>query len=146
MKKLITIVALMAAASAHAVEYGNIISVTPVTDYVQTSKNNCPNYQEEGSGLAATIGAGLGALLGSRFGNGTGKTIATGVGAVAGGVAGYEMSKTQGGCRPIVTNEPVPGGYLVVYEYNGQTYQTRTRTIPTSNQIMLQLQPVPLTQ
>ncbi len=146
MKKLLSMIALIAATSAQAVEYGNIISVTPVLDHVQTVKDNCPGYQDEGSGIASAIGAGLGALIGSRIGNGTGRTIATGVGAVAGGVAGYELSRTQGGCRPITTTEPVAGGYLIVYEYNGQTYKTRSRTIPTSNQIELQLQPVPMTQ
>ena len=93
-------------------------------------------------------GAVIGGLIGNQVGGGNGKKIMTGVGAVGGAAGAYELSKTQTGtgCRQIITNEPVPGGYLVVYEYGGQTYQTRTRTIPTSNQIMLQLQPVPLTQ
>ena len=145
MKKLI-IALMLVASSAQAVEYGNILSVSPVIDHVATAKTHCQGYEEEGSIAATGIGAGLGAWVGSLFGKGRGKIATTAVGGIVGGAAGYELSKTpQGnGCRQIITNEPVPGGYLVVYEYNGQTYKTRTRTIPTTNEIELNLQPVPV--
>ena len=148
MKKLIIALAILCAANVQAVEYGNILSVTPVLEHVATSKINCQGYQEEGSVVATGVGAGIGGWIGSLFGKGRGKIVTTAVGGIAGGAAAYELSKTpQGnGCREIITNEPVPGGYLVVYEYNGQTYKTRTRTIPTSNEIELNLQPVPVVQ
>lgn len=130
--------------SSLATEYGEIISVSPVLDHVVVVKGNCQyEQQSEGSLLGVAIGSAIGGVVGSRFGQGTGKTIATASGAVAGGIVGNELTKGQNeSCRSVKTLEPVPGGYLVVYRYNGNIYKTRTKSIPSGDFIEIEMMPV----
>ena len=142
--KTLILVLLFICKSSLATEYGEIISISPVLDHVVVVKGNCQyEQQSEGSLLGVAVGSAIGGVVGSRFGQGTGKTIATASGAIAGGIVGNELSKGQNeSCRSVKTLEPIPGGYLVVYRYNGGVYKTRTKSAPPGDFIEIEMMPV----
>lgn len=67
---------------AQSVEYGNVVSVTPVTIEGRTDG-------VVGSGTGAVVGG----IAGSQIGGGSGRSLATVVGAVAGGLAGQRIEQ-----------------------------------------------------
>jgi len=133
---------LAAAGSAHAAEYANVVSATPVTSSFPVPRQQCYESQRivpsQPSGGGALVGAIIGGVVGNQFGHGAGRVAATTLGAVAGGAIGNqaEMNNSPGyavparDCRTVSSYESRVVGYDVVYEYHGQRYSTRTTTDP----------------
>ena len=131
-----------AAGAAHATEYANVISATPVTSSFPVPRQQCADGQRvvpaQPSGGGALVGAIIGGVIGNQFGHGAGRAVATGVGAVTGAAIGNnaEMANNPGQVVPVRDCRTVNGyenrvvGYDVVYEYRGQRYTTRTQTDP----------------
>ena len=151
MKKFVAIAAILVSSSVLSQEtrVANIVSVTPVTENVQVVKQQCggsAGYARQEPGYVGRIvGVVSGTAIGSRFGNGTGRTVATAVGAGIGYIAGdaYDNSgNVQPNCRAVSTYEPTFGGFLVIYELDGEQYATRTKTFPEGRTINVKLTPV----
>ena len=133
---------LVAVGPAHAAEYANVVSATPVTGSYPVPRQQCAEGQRvvppQPSGGGALVGAIIGGVLGNQFGHGAGRAVATGVGAVTGAAIGNqaELGNHPGhvvpvrDCRTVSSYENRVIGYDVVYEYNGQRYTTRTATDP----------------
>ena len=133
------------------VQMANIVSVTPVTDQVKNVKRQCGGVagtqQNERSYTGALLGGGAGALIGRQIGKGTANVVATIAGGVVGAVIGDNIdNRSQPNCNDIVTYEPRAGGYLIVYELNGQQYAVRSQTFPQGRQIPVQMAPAPIMQ
>ena len=131
-----------AATTAHAAEYANVVSATPVTSSFAVPRQQCAEGQRvvpaQPSGGGALVGAIIGGVVGNQFGHGAGRAAATGLGAVAGAALGNhaELSNSPGqvvpvrDCRTVSSYENRVIGYDVVYEYHGQRYTTRTASDP----------------
>ena len=133
------------------VDYGSVLSATPITQSreVETcaaAPDDVITYQREAGPNDATAGAivggVLGGVLGHQVGGGRGKDIATVVGAIGGTLLGQDM-----GGRPSVDTQrtrvvkcrtsvvDTVAGYNVLYSYQGRTYRTTMgykpeRTVP----------------
>jgi uncharacterized protein YcfJ len=126
-----------AATAANAAEYADVVSATPVTASVDTPRQECADVpqvvQQQPSGGGALIGAIVGGVIGNQFGHGFGRAAATGLGAVAGSAIGNNVEANNGAvstvasrrCRTVGGVDYRVVGYDVVYDYNGQRYQTR---------------------
>lgn len=126
-----------AAAGAHAAEYANVVSATPVMQSVGSPRQECVQgaqvVQQQPSGAGALIGAIVGGVAGNQFGHGVGRAAATGLGVVAGSAIGNNVEAGNAGtatvpverCRTVNGYENRVVGYDVVYDYNGQRYTTR---------------------
>ena len=131
-----------ACSAALAVEYGTVISSTPVMAPLAIPQQECRDepqaFAPVTSGGGAALGAVLGGVVGSAVGGGVGQVVATGVGVVAGAMAGDRMEaantpmavSTVRNCRMATTYENRVIGYDVVYEYNGQRYEARAPSDP----------------
>ena len=131
-----------ATAAAHAAEYANVVSATPVTSSFPVSRQECADAQRvvppQPSGGGALVGAIIGGVIGNQFGHGFGRAAATGLGAVAGSAIGnnVEANATPPQAVPVRQCRTVNGyetrvvGYDVVYEYHGQRYSTRLPNDP----------------
>ena len=131
-----------AAGAAHAAEYANVVSATPVTSSFPVPRQQCADGQRvvpaQPSGGGALVGAIIGGVIGNQIGHGAGRAVATGIGAVTGAAIGNnaEMNNNPGQVVPVRDCRTVSGyesrvvGYDVVYEYHGQRYTTRTATDP----------------
>lgn len=125
------------AALAHAAEYADVVSATPVMQSVTAPRQECAQgeqiVRQQPSGGGALIGAIVGGVLGNQFGHGVGRAAATGLGVVAGSAVGNNVEAANGGtavvpvrsCRTVSAYENRVVGYDVVYDYNGQRYTTR---------------------
>ncbi len=142
-----------ASSSAWAVEYGTVISSTPVVSTVPVPQRQCTEeqwvYPPRSSGAGAVIGAIAGAALGSTIGAGSGRAAATALGFVAGSVIG-ERIETEGTpaptqtvqrCRTVTRLEPRTLGHDVVYEYQGVQRTARLAQEP-GERIALDIAPV----
>jgi uncharacterized protein YcfJ len=143
---------LVSAFSAHAVEYGAVVSATPVIASVPVARQVCSEgqqiVQQRPSGAGALIGAIAGGVIGHNLGNGFGRAAATGIGAVAGSVIGdqveanatpaYEVPVRR--CQTVSNYEDRTVGYDVMYDYAGQRYSTRMTRDP-GKQIAVTVQP-----
>ncbi len=79
-------------------------------------------------------------MIGNQFGGGSGKKALTVGGAALGASIGHDASKQRRRghpssyqrCEIQVDYEPrsYASGYKVFYEYNGEVFETRTRTRP----------------
>jgi uncharacterized protein YcfJ len=130
------------AVPAHAAEYGNVVSATPVTSSFAVPRQQCAEGQRvvpaQPSGGGALVGAIIGGVIGNQFGHGAGRAAATGLGAVTGAAIGNnaELANNPGqvvsvrDCRTVSSYENRVVGYDVVYEYHGQRYTTRTASDP----------------
>jgi uncharacterized protein YcfJ len=138
--------------SAHAVEYGTVVSSTPVIASVPVARQVCSEgqqiVQQRPSGAGALLGAIAGGVIGHNLGNGFGRAAATGIGAVAGSVIGdqveanaapaYEVPVRR--CQTVSNYEDRTVGYDVMYDYAGQRYSTRMTRDP-GKQIAVTVQP-----
>ncbi|MEO7056701.1 MAG: glycine zipper 2TM domain-containing protein [Caldimonas sp.] len=125
------------ATAAHAAEYANVVSAIPVMASVDTPRQECVDVpqvvRQQPSGGGALIGALVGGVVGNQFGHGFGRAAATGLGAVAGSAIGNNIEASNGAeatvasrrCRTVGGYDNRVVGYDVVYDYNGQRYQTR---------------------
>lgn len=114
-----------------------VVSSTPVVAQVATPRQAC--YDEvqatpaQPSGAGAILGAIAGAAVGNAIGRGSGRAIATGVGLMGGAVLGnhIETDGKPGGQRTVrrcenqTAYETQVVAYDVVYELNGQRYNTQ---------------------
>jgi len=130
------------AGTASATEYGTVISSTPVTQQIAAPQQQCWDeqqvVQQRSSGAGALVGALIGGAVGNQFGGGMGRAAATGLGFVAGAALGDRaeaannppVATTVRRCQPVAQYENRVVGYDVVYEYNGQRYNTRLAQDP----------------
>jgi len=114
-----------------------VVSSTPVVAQVATPRQACYDEvqatQAQPSGAGAILGAIAGAAVGNAIGRGSGRAIATGVGLMGGAVLGnhIETDGKPGGQRTVrrcenqTAYETQVVAYDVVYELNGQRYNTQ---------------------
>jgi uncharacterized protein YcfJ len=133
------------------VQYANIVSVTPYTENVVVIKQQCGGSAgytvNERSLVGAAAGTVVGGVVGHQVGKGKGNILATIVGAIGGAILGDMIDNRQGysaNCRNVETYEPVPGGYEIVYELNGQQYSTISKTFPKEKILAVQMAPKPI--
>ncbi|MGC4060076.1 MAG: glycine zipper 2TM domain-containing protein [Aquabacterium sp.] len=144
----------VATAMAANVEYGKVISKTPVYVQVAVPERQCVNqqqaYQPQTSGAGAVVGAVTGGVVGNAVGRGAGKAVATGLGVVAGAVLGdrVEADNTPPAvanvqtCQLVTRTENRFVAYDVTYDYQGQRYTARVLHDP-GDRIALNVKVVP---
>jgi len=127
----------LAATGAWAVDYGTVLSSTPVIANVPVVQRQCVDeqvlYQQPRSGAGALIGAIAGAAVGNNIGGGGGRAVATGIGLVLGSQIGDRVEADSAGtvastvqrCRNVTAYEQRTVGYDVVYEYQGMRRSAR---------------------
>ena len=131
--------------------YAPVVDYEPiyVTERVPVEREVC--WQERGyrnhgrkrgnSATGTIAGAIIGGVIGNQFGGGSGKKALTAAGAALGASIGHDASKHRrrhGGpvsyerCEIQVDYESRShtSGYNVRYEYNGEIFETRTRSAP----------------
>lgn len=139
--------------AAYGDEYGTyerarVVDAQPIYDTVSTpvSRRVCREVpvrrvQRDGGSAAATILGGLiGGLAGHQIGSGSGNTAATVAGAIAGAAIGQHASNdpdrvyrgVQTRCHRVrdYQRDQRLSGYRVTYQYNGETFTTRTAQHP----------------
>lgn len=138
--------ALAQPASVHYV-YAPVVDVDPVyaTERVPVEREVCWEEREvrrpRGSATGTIAGAIIGGVIGNQFGGGNGKKALTAAGAALGASIGHDASNKhrRGGysvpvqrCEIQVDYESrsYTEGYNVRYEYNGEIFETFTRTQP----------------
>ena len=141
--------------AALATPYGTVLSSTPVSAQVPVPVSQCIDQPQlvrpPTSGGGAVLGAVVGAAIGNAVGAGAGRALATGVGAVAGATFGDHVEAAQSppqdvtvrSCQAATGYETRVVGYDVVYEYQGQRYQTRLAQDPGSR-VALNVQVTPV--
>lgn len=155
MKKSLLLLTLAgtAAGSALAVDFGNVISATPVIQQVAVPRQVCSDQQvlvqQPKSGAGAALGAIAGGALGAASGGrGPGRAAATVIGAVGGAVLGDRIegspdpelhSVRQCSTQTVYENRPV--AYNVVYEYAGRQYSVQMPHDP-GPKLALQIGPI----
>ena len=161
MSAIVLFGSLIAAQAVHAEDrtiLAKVLNSTPITETVQTAvpRRVCRDEQvvtqHTKSYTPSIIGGIVGAVVGSRFGGGKGKDLATIAGGVAGASVGNDVEnrKLRGHTAVVERCHDEPDydyqdrvtGWRVTYEYNGETFVTRTdrdpgKTIP----IHVQFQP-----
>jgi uncharacterized protein YcfJ len=145
----------LACSAVLATPYGTVLSSTPVTAQVPVPVSQCVDQphlvRPPTSGGGAVLGAVVGAAIGNSVGAGAGRAVATGVGAVAGAAFGDHVEAAQlppqdvtvRSCQTATGYETQVVGYDVVYEYQGQRYQTRMARDPGSR-VALNVQVTPV--
>lgn len=141
-------------AAVHHV-YAPVVDYEPVyvTEQVPVEREVCwqeRGYRHSGSGHSGSrgnsatgtiAGAIIGGVIGNQFGGGSGKKAMTAAGAALGASIGHDASKQHRRhgrpvsferCEIQVDYEPrsYTSGYRVRYEYNGEIFETRTRSEP----------------
>lgn len=146
MKKALALIAVAAAAAAHAetfVDNARVRNVEPQYESVAVPRQECASQvvnEVQRTGTrdygGAVIGGIAGALLGSQVGGGHGRQAATAVGAVVGAMTGdnlanrdrypqyVEVPREVTSCRTVQDVQQRLTGYRVDYEYRGQLYTT----------------------
>ncbi len=140
--------------AAQAAQYANVISSTPVTASVGVPRQDCVQgeriVRQAPSGAGALLGAIAGGVIGNQFGHGAGRAATTGLGVVAGSAIGNNVEANGYDatavpvqrCRTVSAYESRTVGYDVVYEYNGQRYNTRLPRDP-GPRLAIAVQPQP---
>ncbi|MBW8832074.1 MAG: hypothetical protein JF606_22190 [Burkholderiales bacterium] len=121
-----------------AVEYGTVVSSTPVIGQSTVPQRECYDeqvavQQQRSSGGGAIVGAVIGAAVGNSVGAGVGRAAATALGAVAGAAVGDRAEAnaqppavhTVQHCRTTSSYQDNIIGYDVVYDYAGARRQAR---------------------
>ena len=144
---LVTGTAVAQPAAVHYV-YAPVVDYEPVyaTEQVPVEREVC--WQERGyrrthrnSASGTIAGAIIGGVIGNQFGGGSGKKALTAAGAALGASIGHDASRqhrrpghpvSYERCEIQVDYETRShtSGYKVRYEYNGEIFETRTRTEP----------------
>jgi uncharacterized protein YcfJ len=147
------LLALGACGSAMAVEFGRVISATPVMQQVSVPRQVCTDQQVEvqqpKTGAGAALGAIAGGALGSASGGrGGGRAAATVIGAIGGAVLGDRLEgspepelRNVRQCGTQTTYENRAVAYNVVYEYAGKQYSVQMPHDP-GPKLALQIGPV----
>lgn len=164
--KIIVAAAALASACAHAqtpvagmpaaqpgIEYGKVISTTPVISQVAVPKQVCTQAEvttseSKASGAGAVVGIIAGGAAGNAIGNGTGRAAATALGMLGGALlgnaiegSGSRSSRPAQSCTTQTSYENRTTAFSVVYEFNGRQYQTQMQTDP-GQWVQLQIQPI----
>lgn len=118
--------------------YARVLSVKPITEATNGSRQECQNVQvqrqrpvQDQNRVAGTVlGGVLGGVLGHQVGNGRGNDVATVVGALAGGLAGNKAQEriqqndtytdTETRCQDVATTQHKIIGYRVRYKLDGK--------------------------
>jgi uncharacterized protein YcfJ len=144
-------------------DYARIKRVTPQYGHSNQPSQICHDevvqeqvYQQQNRNMGgAALGAIAGGILGNQVGGGNGRTAATAVGVIGGALAGDNIaannqngpqyvSRTVQRCEPNRNyNNRVVSGYLVEYEYRGQTSTFVSPTEPTGNRLKINLTATP---
>ena len=114
---------------------------------VQSCTNQLVEVDESGNIIGTLVGAAIGGFIGSKIGGGNGQLAATAFGALSGAAIGNNgLSKEW----PLKNNTPQYKketvcttsyniqhqtsivGYMVTYNFEGQTYTTRMQSAPSS--------------
>jgi uncharacterized protein YcfJ len=148
----LALLAALAATTAHADEFGRVLSSTPVVQAVSVPQKVCSTQEVttpgNKSGAGAVLGALAGGALGNAVGHGSGRAVATGVGVIGGAVLGNQI---EGGGTPqtqlvqqcstqnVIENRVT--AYSVLWEYAGKRYTTQMATDP-GQYVRLQIVPV----
>lgn len=132
-------------------EYAPVIDYEPiyVTERVPVEREVCweergyrSHGRHRGNSATGTIaGAIIGGVVGNQFGGGSGRTALTAAGAALGASIGHDASKQhRRHGRPVryerceiqvdYESRSHTSGYNVRYEYNGEIFETRTRSEP----------------
>lgn len=142
-----------ACGSALAVEFGRVLSATPVLQQVAVPHQVCNDQQvvvqQPKSGAGAALGAIAGGALGSASGGrGGGRAAATVIGAIGGAVLGDRIEgspepelRTVRQCGTQTSYESRAVAYNVVYEYAGKQYTVQMPHDP-GPKLALQIGPV----
>lgn len=128
------------APAADFVDYGQVVSSTPIYERFNEPKRECwfETVTPQASSLdpnnpaGAIIGGLAGGILGNQVGKGTGKTLATAAGAITGAIVGERLQGNTANAGPStqtiercrITDHWVQrlSGYSVVYRYQGHEY------------------------
>jgi len=159
MKKslLLLLLAGGATGSALAVDFGRVLSATPVMQQVAMPRQVCSDQQvlvqQPKSGAGAALGAIAGGALGNASGgSGAGRAAATVIGAVGGAVLGDRIEgspdpelRSVRQCTTQTVYETRPVAYNVVYEYAGKQYSVQMPHDP-GPKLALQIGPVGATE
>lgn len=141
-KSAFLVMALLAAAAAQASEITTQARVLRSEPVYGAGRQQCwdepAQAQQRSSGdnmVGQVVGGVVGGVLGNQFGKGTGKTVATAGGAIAGAVVGGRVATTgdsQGGgtVRRCSNGGREIVAYNVVYEYQGEQFNTRMSRAP----------------
>lgn len=113
-----------------------------------TSNSNASAPAERGV-LGAVIGGVAGAVVGNQIGRGNGRVAATAVGAAGGAIVGDRVQNNGGSygqaapaCRMVDHWVSRSNGYVVTYEYRGNTYTDTVPFNPGANlHVRVQLSP-----
>jgi uncharacterized protein YcfJ len=144
---------LAASGSALAVEFGRVLSATPVMQQVPVPRQVCSDQQVEVQQPKSGAGAAIGAIAGGALGNasggrGPGRAAATVIGAIGGAVLGDRIEgspepelRTVRQCGTQTTYENRAVAYDVVYEYAGKQYSVQMPHDP-GPKLALQIGPV----
>ena len=132
-------------------EYAPVVDVEPVVHHERVPVDREVCWLERGyeverrgpdSATGTIAGAIIGGVIGNQFGGGNGRRALTVAGAALGASVGNDVSRNQRAeyRRPIsyerceiqrdYETRSYTSGYRVKYEYNGEIFETRTRTAP----------------
>jgi uncharacterized protein YcfJ len=132
----------VAATATWAMEYGTVVSSTPIVAAVPVPQQECVDQpvavQQPPTGVGALIGGIAGAALGNSMGSGAGRAAATGIGLIAGSAIGNQVeangqppvSSTVRQCHTVNRYENRTIGYDVEYEYQGVRRHTQLAQDP----------------
>ncbi|HJV95850.1 MAG TPA: hypothetical protein VJ608_07425 [Albitalea sp.] len=145
---------------AQAVEYGTVVSTSPVTAQVPVTRRSCSDEQvavaQRPSGAGALFGALVGGAIGNSVGAGMGRAAATGLGVITGAAIGDRAeaesippaTTTVRRCGVATRYEDRLMGYDVVYEHAGSQHTARMAQDPgpAGTRIALEVAPVGATR
>lgn len=150
---LTALLGLGASGSALAIDFGRVLSATPVMQQVPVPRQVCTDQQVEVQQPKSGAGAAIGAIAGGALGNasggrGPGRAAATVIGAIGGAVLGDRIEgspepelRTVRQCGTQTTYENRTVAYNVVYEYAGKQYAVQMPHDP-GPKLALQIGPV----
>lgn len=138
---LIAAWSLAALGSAHATEFGHVLSSRQVVETVGTPRRVCSTepmlLESAPTGGGALAGAVVGGLAGNSIGGGGGQVIATMLGFLAGSVVGDRIEASRAPqlfdvehCSVQSFTENRTVGWDVEYEYAGRQYAARLPSDP----------------
>ena len=154
MKIAVCLALLAASGFAHAEEFtdtGRVLSAEPIYVIERRPTQHCWTENEtvttappqEKSLGGAIIGGIAGGILGHQVGGGSGKDVATAVGAATGAVVGDRIDNQAGApqtstrpverCETTYSEQRVPSGYRVTYQFMNRTFTTNLPDDPGAN-------------
>jgi uncharacterized protein YcfJ len=129
---LVILLSVVTVDQSRAAEYEATARVVNVTPRMETSNvphqectTDAPVATGDHSNVGAILGGLTGAILGAQVGKGNGRVAAAAVAAGTGAIVGDRLDNgsTQPvqHCRTVYEVQQRPAGYMVTYDYQGQT-------------------------